>query len=106
MIAYKLFKVRKDGSIGSLFINASRRLPVGEWMEAEATKRKGFAFRPGFHCCTAPYAPHLKLNLASGEKRAWYRVEIKDFRTEKKPQNQGGEWLLANKLKIIEKYER
>lgn len=101
MTAYKLFKVRKDGSIGSLFINASRKLPVGEWMEAEATKRKGFAFRPGWHCCFTPYAPHLKLELATGETRKWFEVEIAQWHTEKKPQNQGGAWLLARKLKIV-----
>lgn len=101
MKAYKLMKVRKDGSIGSLFIDAAVRRPLGKWMTAVACKRKGFAFRPGFHACRTPYAPHLKEKLASGEKRAWFEVEIEDYTTEKKPANQGGEWLLANRMKII-----
>lgn len=35
MRAYKLFRVRRDGTIGPLFINKKQRIPVGEWMCAE-----------------------------------------------------------------------
>ena len=105
MIAYKLIKVRKDGTLGPLFIDASRRLPVGEWLEAEAVKRKGFAFRPGFHCCEKPIAPHLKERLSSGEVRKWFVVEIEDYRAETRPANQGN-WYVANRMKIIKPLKR
>jgi len=102
MIAYKLLKLRKDGSVGPLFINAAARLPVGEWMEAEAHKRKGFAFRPGWHCTLKPIAPHLKEELSSGQRRQWWRVAISNYKTYDRPESQGGTWVLAENMKLIE----
>ena len=97
MIVYKLFKVRKDGSIGPLFINARKRIPVGEWMEAEDHPTKGYAHRPGWHCTFKPEAPHL-----STKNRAWYRCEAEDTKTYKRPESQGGSWVLANRLRVLE----
>lgn len=51
MIAYKLFRVRKDCSIGSLFVNRCARLGLNEWMKAEPRRTKGFAIVPvGMPC--------------------------------------------------------
>ena len=97
MIAYKLFRKRKDGSIGPLFIGSKQRIPMGEWLEAEDIPTKGFAHRPGWHCGAEPSAPHL-----SEKGRVWYKVEIQDFYTFKRPSNQGGEWLIAKRLKVLE----
>jgi hypothetical protein len=55
-IAYKLFRVRKDGTLGPLFINRPQRVPVGKALVAEDHPTKGFAFRPGWHVC----ATHTK----------------------------------------------
>lgn len=101
MKAYKLFKVRKDGSIGSLFMDAARKLPIGEWLRAEDHNRKGFARRLGWHALANPSAPHLKNELASGEKRAMFEVEIEDYSEFERPENQGGKWFLANRIKIL-----
>jgi|TARA_R100001480_G_scaffold1287_1_gene3931 hypothetical protein len=97
MIAYKLFKERKDGSIGPLFIGASQRIPIGEWLPAEDIPTKGFAHRPGWHTGVEPNAPHLKQD----GNRAWYVVEIKDYTIFKRPSNQGGEWLIAQYMKVL-----
>lgn len=99
MIAYKLFNVRKDGTIGPLFINKKQRVPLGHWLDAEEHKTKGFAFRPGWHCTHKPEAQHLKLT----ENRAWFKVEIDDFVPFERPSNQGGLWYLAKKIKVLEK---
>ena len=96
MIAYKLFSVRKDGSIGSLFINRKIKLPKNEWLEAETHPTNGYKLRPFWHCCLKPIAPHLTLN-----GRKWYRVEIKDYIEMVRPTLQGGTWLLAKKIKIL-----
>lgn len=98
MIAYKLFRVLKDGTISTLFINKKSRLKLNEWMQAESHLTKGFAFRPGWHCTKEPIAPHLSTN-----GRAWYKVEIENYSTFNRPESQGGTWLLANDLKILEK---
>ncbi len=45
-----------------------------------------------------PVAPHL-----TEKGRAWYKVEIEDFTEQKRPENQGGLWFLANRMKIIER---
>lgn len=105
MIAYKLLKQRKDGSIGPLFIDAARRLPVGEWMEAEDHPTKGFAHRPGWHCTVTPSAPHLKERTAT-QRRVWYRVEVQEVKTFRRPSSQGGTWLLAGRMRILEPLEK
>ena len=96
MTGYKLFRVKENGDITSLFINKSEALPLDEWMEHENHPTKGFKERPGWHCCRVAHAPHL------GEKgRAWYRVEMEGVRKEIRPESQGGVWYLADRIKII-----
>ena len=99
--AYKLFRILKSGEITSLFINKSRKLPINQWLEAEEYPTKGFAFRPHWHCTEHPEAPHLKMRLASGEQRVWKKVLMEDFEENPRPDNQGGMWYLANKIKIL-----
>ena len=94
MIAYKLFRVLKSGDITPLFINKKFRLPIGEWLPAESHPTKGYKYRPFWHCTSKPVAPHL-----TEKGRAWYKVEIEDFTEQKRPNNQGGLWYLANKMK-------
>lgn len=100
-IAYKLFRELKSGEITSLFINKSRKLPHNEWMESDNYPTKGFAVREGWHCTAEPNAPHLKMELKSGEKRVWKKVMIEDFTEFNRPENQGGMWYLAKRMKII-----
>ena len=101
MKAYKLFRQRKDGSIGPLFINRSQRGPIGEWMPAEDHPTKGFAKRPGWHAGAEPNAPHL-----TEKGRVWYQVEIKDYEIFKRPKNQGGEWLIAKHMKVVAPFNK
>lgn len=99
MEAWKLFKRRKDGTLGPLFINARQRVPVGEWLEAEDHPTKGFAHRPGWHATLVPEAPHL----AMADNRVWCRVEVGgEIREFKRPHSQGGTWVLAERLKVLE----
>lgn len=96
MKAYKLLKVRKDGSLGSLFIDARARLPVGEWMPAKPHSKRGYAFRPGWHCLAKPEAPHL-----SKSGRRFWEVEIGEFEVFFRPASQGGKWFLAKWMKLV-----
>jgi len=96
MIAYKLVRKMKDGSYASLFINKKSRIPVGEWLDAEEHKTKGFAVRKGWHCTLKPYAPHL-----SEKGRVWVEVEIDDTELYDRPESQGGTWVLAQKMKVV-----
>ena len=57
--AYKLVTLRVNGTLGPLFIGKSQILPIGKWITSEEKPTKGFAFRPGWHCCEKPLAPHL-----------------------------------------------
>lgn len=100
MKAYKLFRELKDGTIAPLFINVKLRLDFDVWYQAEAHRTKGFAFRPGWHCTSKPEAPHLSM-----KGRAWYEVEIKDYKHIKRPKSQGGLWYLANNMKVIRRVE-
>jgi len=47
MIAYKLIRKMKDGSLSPLFINKKSRIPVGVWLEAENHPTKGYTVRKG-----------------------------------------------------------
>jgi hypothetical protein len=95
-IGYKLFRKRKDGTYGPLFINRSLRLRVDTWYDAEFHPTKGYAVRPGWHLCDAPIAPHL-----SKKARVWCKVEYKDSTAHQRPKAQGGLWHTANRLRII-----
>jgi hypothetical protein len=96
MVGYKLFRLMKDDSLAPLFINKRQRLQHDCWYDAEAHRTKGFAFRPGWHVCTEPIAPHL-----SEKGRVWRKVEVEDFVYIERPVQQGKFWMLANKMKII-----
>ena len=97
MLAYKLVRLRKDGSLAPLFINRTDTFPIGVWMQAENHPTKGFASRTGFHCTFTKHAPHL-----GTVGRVWVRVEVLDWRTYDRPESQGGKWILANWMKILE----
>lgn len=101
MKAYKLVRKAKDGSLYPLFIDKHRPYIIGEQRLAEYHQTKGFAPRFGFHCCFIPLAPHLKTELANGEKRVWIECEVDDFKTYNRPESQGGAWILANRLMAI-----
>lgn len=96
MVGYKLFRKRKDGTYGSLFIDCRRRLILGVTYRYEKHRREGFAFRPGWHVCAKPCAPHL-----STKRRVWCRVEFKHKETIKRPARQGGVWYLGSTLRIL-----
>ena len=95
-IAFKLVSIRKDGSIGPLFMNKRLRLPFDEWMVAEDHRKKGFAHRVGWHVTAKRHAPHL-----SKKNRVWIKVEIADFMEVPRPESQGGLWYLAQKMKVL-----
>lgn len=94
---WKVFRKRKDGTLGPLFINARLRVPVGKWMKAEAHKTKGFAFRPGWHATIEKNAPHLR---TTGD-RVWCRVKLSGITYYNRPESQGGTWVLAKNLMVI-----
>jgi hypothetical protein len=87
----------KDGTLSSLFIGKKNRLPIGQWLQAESLPTKGFALRPGWHCTREPIAPHL-----STKDRVWVKVEIEDYTEFLRPENQGGLWFLAKRMRILE----
>jgi hypothetical protein len=98
IIAYKLFRVMKDGTISSLFINKKERYPLNVWLDFKDIPTKGFKQRPGWHSMAFPHAPHL-----SEKGRKWFKVEIENIVVEQRPESQGGRWFLSKRLKIIEK---
>jgi len=101
MIAYKLLRVLKtDGLLHPLFIDKKNPTPIGVWLKAKCIPTPGFQVRMGYHCCFIPYAPHLKTELASGEKRVWVECEVEDWSSYNRPESQGGAWILAQRMKI------
>jgi len=96
MKAYKLIRKLKDGELSPLFINKKSRIPLNKWLKAESHLTKGFAFRKGWHCTLQPIAPHL-----SKKNRVWVEVDVEDYELYKRPESQGGTWVLAQKMKVI-----
>ena len=72
-------------------------------LDKEEIPTKGFAVREGWHCCFKKHAPHLAIEPKNGMKRVWRRVEIEDFEELQKPESQGGKWILAKRIKILDK---
>lgn len=100
IVAYKLFTLRKDKSLGPLFIDKKLRIPIGEWMIAESHLTKGFSFRPGFHTLLQMEAPHLKMM----DNRVWAKVEIEEYEFFHRSEAYGGKWALANRMRVLEVY--
>ncbi len=100
MKAYKIMRIGRDGNLYPLFINKKEITPLNEWLTAECHPTKGFAVRQGWHCCFKPLAPHLKLNLKSGERRTWVECDAKDYQAYDRPESQGEAWILADKMKV------
>lgn len=96
MYAYKLMRERKDGSLGSLFINRRARYYPGDVMVAKPHPTPGFAFRPLIHCTDRMEADHL-----SKAGRRWVLVYI--YGDVEWFQHRGQSWPLAQKLKIMSK---
>jgi hypothetical protein len=96
--AWKLFRVRRDGTMGSLFINRRQILEPGRWMKAEPYPTRGYAFRPGWHATAKKSAPHL-----SKRGRVWREVELSGVQVIERPRGQGGTWYLAKHMKILPK---
>lgn len=94
--AWKLLRVRRDKSLGPLFINRSLVIPLNRWFKAENHPTKGFAIRPGWHATPKRSAPHL-----SKKGRRWCRVELKGVKPFMRPTSQGGQWYLANWMRVV-----
>lgn len=97
MIAYKLVRKRKDGSLAPLFINKKLTLTTNEWLQAECIPTKGYKTRKGWHTTSLPEAPHLSL-----KDRVWIKVEIEEYEELKRPAAQGGLWYIAQKMRVVE----
>ena len=94
-LGYKLLRLRKDGTLGPLFINRKQVIPINLWLAAECWPTKGYAVRPGWHVLKAPVAPHL-----SQKGRVWAKVDIEDFEEFERPVSQGGLWYLAKWMRV------
>ena len=95
-MGYKLMRKRKDGSYGPLFINRKQKLYPHIWYDAEVHPTKGYALRPGWHICAEQDAPHLSKN-----HRVWVIVAFDKATKHLRPENQGGLWYTANRMRIL-----
>jgi hypothetical protein len=103
VIAFKLFRVRNDGTLGPLFIDTSTVVPVGQWLTGKCVPTKGFAVRQGWHAASAPVAPHLALRPKGKARRVWCKVELAGTIVRKAvPKAQGAQWLIAQRMRVIE----
>lgn len=98
--AFKLLTLRRNGTLGPLFINRRQVITPGEWMRAEDHKTKGFAHRPGWHVAPAPFAPHL-----TEKGRIWMHVEISDYVVLVRPDIQGKAWWIARWMRVLDPVE-
>ena len=96
MKAYKLLRVRKDGTLGSLFINRTLVITPNKWLQAESHWTKNYVYRPGWHATAAPVAPHLHMN-----GRKWYYVEITGVDKLRRPNSQGTMWYIAERMRVL-----
>lgn len=97
MEGYKLVRLRKDGTIGPLFFDATLRIPFGKWMWFKPLQKKRFCFRPGWHVLRERRAPHL-----SKRGRIWIKVEMKHYRRMEGSFVPKREiWFIAKRIKVV-----
>jgi hypothetical protein len=96
MRAFKLLRKRSNGTLGPLFINRKLVIPLNVWLPAEDWPTRGYAHRPGWHATLQPVAPHLSI-----KGRIWAEIKIKQYKKYKRPESQGGTWVLANWMKVV-----
>ena len=92
MITYKLFRV-KNGNLYPLYVQADRKMPIGEWIYAEVgekvddthVKAKGcggsLSLRPGMHSTTIPFTDWIGKRqedgtLAQRPDTVWCECEV------------------------------
>ena len=98
----KLFKLRKDGTLGPLYIGSKQRIDSkgGEWLPFdEKLTKKGFGERPGWHAPTKE-APHIKTE-AKGQDRVVRDVALRNWTVFPRPASQGSEWYLAGEMMVL-----
>ena len=121
MKTYKLLRLRKDGTLGPLFINRSLVMPIGKRLQAEVHPTKGYKERPGFHSTPQINAPHLTM-----KGRVWVECDVvgQQYTPEQqpdmfspkrdmdilpawgwyyweRPEAQGGRWIISDNIKLI-----
>lgn len=103
MKAYKLLRLRADGTLGPLFVGRGQVMrPRGTYAARADLPHPGLAHRPGFHCTAKPRAPHIKLRLKNGERRVWCEVRLSGWVTPHlRPECQGGLWYTAERMQIV-----
>ena len=94
MEAYKLLRVRADGTLGSLNTDIGRKLPIGEWLRAGNHARPGRTPHPGWHALTEPASKHFR----DFPGRKWYRVELQNVTPYPRPDEM---WLVAECMRIL-----
>jgi hypothetical protein len=101
-IAYKIVRIRKDGSLGPLFCNMKQRIPLNTWIQAECHPPPNKTIRVGWHTTEKQTAPHIYMTLPKKNiKRVWVKVEIKNFKECQRPISQGGLWYIAQWMKVL-----
>jgi len=107
VIGYKLFRKRKDGTYGPLFINRKAKLVPGVVYKFEDKPTKGFAHRPGWHICGSIFgAPHIKQDGKAGADRVWCEVKFTPMQVVRRPASQGGTWYLGEHMQIVREIKR
>lgn len=99
--AWKLFHIRKNGTLGPLFIDRRQVLQRGIWLPAANCPTKGYAERPGWHAvCNPDAVAHL-----STKGRVWVSVCLRDWYLWPRPESQGGTWVIGRWIKLNEERE-
>jgi hypothetical protein len=101
MIGYKLFRKRKDGTYGTLFINTKLRMIKGVVYQEEDHPTKGFAHRMGWHILPRQESNRLAVKT-HWCNRVWCTVEFEYKDTIYKPESQGGMVYIGSTIKILE----
>lgn len=94
IIAYKLFRIKKDGKLYPLYVDANEPVPIGIWIDAKEgqltdtgkvkSRLGSLAFRPGWHSGLYPIALHIGDKPNPGDSdpsyrpdnQVWVQVEI------------------------------
>jgi hypothetical protein len=94
---WKVFRVRDDGTLGSLFFGRRRVLLRGQWLGAhKGLHLSSLAYRPGWHVLLRRSAPWL---TSKKDRRVMLRVEARGV-ISVYVSPRGVPWLIAQEIRI------
>lgn len=102
IVVYKMFRKKKSGKLGPLFVSRDEDIPMGVWLTAKVGQKADdthvksslgkLSLRPGFHSCLVPFTNWIGKRGEDGrlyqrQDTVWCRCRVRGIPQEVKARN-------------------